>query len=188
MGIFHGVVKMDAAHGVLHAEQGLKLIGDILRAADDQQVVGYPIRICWPGTGAVASQEIALGFARTVTVRSIIDLKMASGLLAAQINQILQRFFDRRVGVVGKDHPPASLLQFQWIHTFLHAQRGRCILLIAEPQLAQIFGWVLPLDEAGELVAGHGWQGVLAAIAIDAVEIKQFFVTLVIGHCSPPHD
>jgi hypothetical protein len=53
-------VEVDAAHRVLHVELILDPVGDRLRVADDQQVVGHVVRVGRAGARAVAGEEFLL--------------------------------------------------------------------------------------------------------------------------------
>src|SRR4051812_22723959 len=52
-----GRVEVNAADGVLDVELVLKAVGDRLRVADDQQVVGHLLRVGRAGSGAMAGEE-----------------------------------------------------------------------------------------------------------------------------------
>ena len=104
---------MDATDRILDVEFVLELVGDGFRASDDQKVVGNLVRVGRAGAGAVTRQEAPLGILiAAVAVRAIIEPEVIAGLRLAERDQASQRLFDRRIGVVGEDDSPTSLIQF----------------------------------------------------------------------------
>ncbi len=60
VGILLGCVEMDATHGILDVKLKLKVKGYLLRAADNEQVIGHPVGVSRLGTiDTVPGQEFA---------------------------------------------------------------------------------------------------------------------------------
>ena len=90
-------VEVDATHGMGHVKLVLEAVGDLLRVAGDQQIVGHLGRIDRAGRAAVARQPGVLRLAGAVEelgVAGFIPVALA-GLLLPELQQRVERLAER---------------------------------------------------------------------------------------------
>ena len=127
-------------------------------------------------TGQEALFRFAGAVALVAAIFGVIMLVQLGGLAASVFQQLAQRRMDGRIGIVGEDYAPASLGQILGIDAFDHAVVAALGGALMPPaQLLEALGILrLTANDLAKLRCGHGWQQILAARAVDAVERQAF--------------
>jgi hypothetical protein len=105
---------MNPPHRVLHIEPVLKLEGDRIRVADDEEIAGNDLGVDRPRPGAIAPQKILLAFGSPTRCRAPVGGRThifpvaLTRLLFAELQQRRQCFVDRRIGTASEDHAPSG--------------------------------------------------------------------------------
>jgi hypothetical protein len=125
-----------------------------------------------------------LGLAGSIAVITRIDAKALAGLALAQRQQRAQGLADGGVGVLREDDAPAGLGEVLRVDALADAEVLGVLVALLVAQLAQVLKPSLAADEAGEVRGRHRRQGVVAGVAVDAVEVEQVVVAglRVAGH------
>ncbi len=120
--IVRDLVEMQASHGVFQVQQVAEGVGDLGRAAHQEQVVGYVPGLNVGRRHPVAGQPI-VGVLLAIVFQHLYDLAIAD-LLSAMLHQRLERFLDLWILVLVIDHPPAGLGHVRWFGAEWQAQMG----------------------------------------------------------------
>lgn len=123
-----------------------------------------------------------LGLAGSIAVITRIDAKALAGLALAQRQQRAQGLADGGVGVLREDDAPAGLGQVLGIDALADAEVLGVFVALLVAQLGQVLGAGLAADQAGQVRGRHRRQGVVAGVAVDAVEVEKVVAGEGFGH------
>src|SRR5690554_6800945 len=122
---------------------------------------------------SVARTKVRFCLAWAIAIYPLIDLVKLPCLFCAQIEEFAECLLDVRVGVMGKNHTPAGLIELGAVHSLNNTQvlfRAQTLLVA---QLSNILWWASAKDELRELIGWHGRNIIRAIRTVQTVEVQE---------------